>query len=84
MIDFIGVWLIGAYFVMGLVLILGFVIMIAIMVVLVWLARRRRSGVMAIGAFLSILAPDPTLEQKIVMVETAKVNQAEEDEEDGE
>jgi hypothetical protein len=52
------------------------------MVILVWLARRRGRGVMMAGAFLSILAPDPTLEQKIVMVETAKVNQTEGDEQD--
>ena len=68
----------------GLVLILGFVTLILIMVLLVKMARRRGRGVMSIGAFLSILAPDPTLEQKIVMVETAKVNQAEEDEQDEE
>lgn len=66
----------------GLVLILSFVTLIAVMVILVMLARRRSSVVMAIGAFLSILAPDPTLEQKITMVEIAKVNQTEEDEED--
>ena len=52
------------------------------MVVLVRLARRRGGRVMSIGAFLSILAPDPTLEQKIVMVEVAKVNQTEDDEQD--
>jgi len=66
----------------GLVLILSFVTLIAVMVILVMLARRRSGGVMAIGAFLSILAPDPTLEQKITMVEIAKINQTEEDEED--
>ena len=63
-------------------LLLGFLILIASMVVLVRLARRRGRGVMSIGAFLSILAPDPTLEQKIVMVEVAKVNQTEDDEQD--
>lgn len=36
--------------------------------------------VIAVGALFSIFAPDPTLEQKIVMVEEAKVNQSEEDE----
>lgn len=69
-------------FIVGLILFLGFVTLAATMVVLVILARRRGRGVMSIGAFLSILAPDPTLEQKIVMVETAKVNQTEEDEQD--
>lgn len=69
-------------FIAGLVLFLGFVALTTTMAVLVKLARRRGRGVMSIGAFLSILAPDPTLEQKIVMVETAKVNQAEEDEQD--
>jgi hypothetical protein len=66
----------------GLLLILGFVILVTTMVILVWLARRRGRGVVMAGAFLSILAPDPTLEQKIVMVETAKANQTEDDEQD--
>lgn len=66
----------------GLLLILGFVILVTTMVILVWLARRRGRGVVMAGAFLSIFAPDPTLEQKIVMVETAKVNQTEDDEQD--
>lgn len=68
--------------IVGLALFLGFATLTATMVVLVMLARRRGRGVMSIGAFLSILAPDPTLEQKIVMVEKAKVNQTEEDEQD--
>jgi hypothetical protein len=55
------------------------VILIAVMAILVMWARRRSSGVIAIGAFFSILAPDPTLEQKIVLVEEAKVIQNEED-----
>lgn len=66
----------------GLLLLLGFLILVRSMLVLVRLARRRGRGVMSIGAFLSILAPDPTLEQKIVMVEVAKVNQTEDDEQD--
>ena len=69
-------------YIVGLALFLGFVTLTATMVVLVKLARRRGRGVLSIGAFLSILAPDPTLEQKIVMVEIAKVNQTEEDEQD--
>ena len=69
-------------FTVGLLLVLGFVTLVIIMVILVWLARRRGRGVVMAGAFLSILAPDPTLEQKIVMVETAKANQTEDDERD--
>jgi hypothetical protein len=64
----------------GLLLILGFVTLVTAMVILVWLARRRGRWVVMAGAFLSIFAPDPTLEQKIVMVETAKANQTEDDE----
>ena len=66
----------------GLLLILGFVTLITAMVILVWLARRRGRGVVMAGAILSILAPDPTLEQKTLMVKTAKVNQTEDDEQD--
>ena len=69
-------------FTVGLLLILGFVTLVTTMVILVWLALRRGRGVVMAGAFLSIFAPDPTLEQKIVMVETAKVNQTEDDEQD--
>ena len=62
---------------------LGFVILIAVMAVLVLWARRRNTGVIVVGALFSVFAPDPTLEQKIVMVEKAKANQNEEDEQDG-
>jgi hypothetical protein len=61
---------------------LGFVALIAVMATLVLWARRRSKGVYAIGALFSVFAPDPTLEQKIIMIETAKVNQSEEDEQD--
>ena len=61
----------------------SFVILIVVMAVLVVWARRRSKGMIAIGAFFSLFAPDPTLEQKIVMVEKAKVVQSEEDEQDG-
>ena len=61
---------------------LGFVILIAVMAVLVLWARRRSKGVIVVGALFSVFAPDPTLEQKIVMVEKAKANQNEEDEQD--
>ena len=54
-------------FIVVLVLFLGFVTLTATMVVLVMLARRRGRGVMSIGAFLSILSPDPTLEQKKII-----------------
>ena len=61
---------------------LGFVILIVVMAVLVMWARRRSTGVITIGALFSLFAPDPTMEQKIVMVEKAKVVQSEEDEQD--
>jgi hypothetical protein len=60
----------------------GFVALFAVMAILVLWARSRSSGVLAVGALFSIFAPDPTLEQKIVMVEEAKVEQNEEDEQD--
>lgn len=63
-------------------IILGFVLLIAVMAILVMWARRRSKGVLAVGALFSIFAPDPTLEQKIVMIEVANVNQREEDEQD--
>ena len=62
---------------------LGFVLLIAVMAVLVVWARRRSNGIIVFGALLSFFAPDPTLEQKIVMVEKAKADQNEEDEQDG-
>ena len=62
---------------------LGFVILIAVMAVLVLWARRRSKGVIVVGALFSFFAPDPTLEQKIVMAEKAKTVQGEEDEQDG-
>ena len=64
-------------------IILGFVILFATMAALVLWARRRSKGVIVVGALFSLFAPDPTLEQKIVMVEKAKVIQSEEDEQDG-
>jgi hypothetical protein len=57
----------------------GFIILIAFMVLLIIWARRRSSGVIAIGAFMSVFAPDPTFEQKIKLVEEAKADQQEED-----
>ena len=63
------------YFVLG-----GVILLLTIMAVLVMWARRRSVGVIAIGAFMSIFAPDPTLEQKIKLVEEAKEKQQEDDE----
>ena len=48
----------------------GVTFLLTIMVVLVKSARRRSVCVIAIGAFMSIFAPDPTLEQKIKLVES--------------
>ena len=62
---------------------LGFVILIAGMAVLVMWARRRKKGVFVVGALFSVFEPDPTLEQKIVMVEKAQAIQSEEDDQDG-
>ena len=58
----------------------GVILLLTIMAVLVMWARRRSVGVIAIGAFMSIFAPDPTLEQKIKLVEEAKEEQQEDDE----
>ncbi len=58
----------------------GVILLLTIMAVLVMWARRRSVGVIAIGAFMSIFAPDPTLEQKIKLVEEAKEKQQEDDE----
>ena len=71
------------YFMTNFFILLGFVILIPIMVVLVVWARRRSKGITIFGALFSFFAPDPTLEQKIVMVEEAKTVQSEEDEQDG-
>ena len=64
-------------------ILLSFVILITVMAVLVLWARRRSKGAFVIGALFSFFAPDPTLEQKIVMVEKAKTTKNEEDEQDG-
>jgi hypothetical protein len=70
------------YILMNFLIIFGFLILFAVMVILVLWARRRGKGVYAVGALFSLFAPDPTLEQKIVLIEVAKVNQSEEDEKD--
>jgi len=67
----------------GLFILLGFVLMFSLMTILVAWARRRSKGAIALGAFLSIFAPDPTLDNKIKLVEEAKEIQSEEDEKGG-
>ena len=63
-------------------LIVVFMLLMAIVMIglVVW-ARRRSTGAIATGAFLSIFAPDPTFEATIRLVEEAKQEQVEEDEE---
>jgi len=67
----------------ALFILLGFVLMFSLMAILIAWARRRSKGAIALGAFLSIFAPDPTLESKIKLVEEAKEIQNEEDEKGG-
>ena len=69
----------GSDLVVLMIAITGFIILMAIMALLIIWARRRSSGVIAIGAFMSVFAPDPTFEQKIKLVEEAKADQEEED-----
>ena len=69
----------GINFEVALFIILGIAALIAVMAGLIVSARRRTTGVMAIGAFFSVFAPDPTFEQKIIMVEEAKAEQREEE-----
>jgi hypothetical protein len=68
----------------GLFILPGFVLMFSLMAILMVWARRRSRGAIALGAFMSIFAPDPTLERKIKLVEEAKEIQSEEDEKGGE
>ena len=65
----------------GLFILTGFSVLLAVGIVLVLWARRRSKGAIAVGAFLSVLAPDPTFEQKIKLTEEAKEVQSEEDRE---
>lgn len=55
--------------------------MMVVMITLVFWARRRSFGAIATGAFLSVFAPDPTFEASIRLIEEAKQEQTEEDEE---
>jgi len=57
--------------------------LIVLMIVLVIWARKRSTGAIMTGALLSVFAPDPTVENQIKLVEAAKSQQSEEDE-DGE
>jgi len=65
----------------GLAIGLGLAAIICIMVLLVRWARRRSTGAVAVGALLSLFAPDPTFENNIKLVEESKRLQREEDEE---
>ena len=56
-------------------------LMVIVMICLVVWARRRTTGAIATGAFLSIFAPDPTFEASIRLADEAKQEQVEEDEE---
>ena len=67
----------------GLFILLGLVLMFCLMAILLAWARRSSKGAIALGAFLSIFAPDPTLDNKIKLVEEAKEIQSEEDEKGG-
>ena len=61
------------------IIVLGFALLFVIMAVLVRWARGRGKGALLVGAFMSVMAPDPTLEQNIKMTEEAQEDQAEED-----
>jgi len=65
----------------GLAIAFGLAAVICIMVLLVLWARRRSTGAVAVGALLSLFAPDPTFENSIKLVEESKLLQSEEDEE---
>jgi len=66
----------------GLAIALGLAAVICIMVLLVRWARRRSTGAVAVGALLSLFAPDPTFENNIRLAEESRRLQSEEDEED--
>ena len=60
-------------------LVAGLAVLIAIMILGVRWARRRTTGALMFGAILSLLAPDPTLEQKIRLAEEAREERGEEE-----
>jgi hypothetical protein len=65
----------------GLIIALSLASAIVTMVLLARWARRRSKGAVMAGAFMSMFAPDPTLERNIRLAEEAKQVIAEEDEE---
>jgi hypothetical protein len=65
----------------GLAIAFGLAAVICMMILLVRWARRRSTGAVAVGALLSLFAPDPTFENNIRLVEESKRIQSEEDEE---
>ena len=65
----------------GLIIAVSLAIAIVIMVQLARWARRRSKGAVIAGAFMSMFAPDPTLERNIRLAEEAKQVITEEDEE---
>ena len=65
----------------GAVIAISLAVIILLMVLLVFWARKRSKGAVFTGAILSIFAPDPTLEAQIKLAEESKQTQAEEDEE---
>ena len=73
--------MLGPNLITGLLLSLGLAVSTGIMILLARWARRRSKGALMAGAFLSMFAPDPTLERNIRMVEEAKQTVVEEDEE---
>lgn len=60
-------------------IILAFGLLFALMGLLLRWARRRGRGALMAGAFMSVLAPDPTLEQNIKLAEEAQEETEEED-----
>ena len=65
----------------GLIIAVSLASVIVIMVLLARWARRRSKGAVMAGAFMSMFAPDPTLERNIRLAEEAKQVITEEDEE---
>lgn len=65
----------------GLIIAVSLASVIVIMVLLARWARRRSKGAVIAGAFMSMFAPDPTLERNIRLAEEAKQVITEEDEE---
>ncbi len=62
-----------------LIIVSGFGLLFVLMWLLVLWARRRSTGALMAGAFLSVFAPDPTLEQSIKLTHEAQEDQEEDD-----